>query len=309
MSHKWRVKINHAVNMKLAERHEHKLFLKSPGEMPGIMMQPQDMWIWEGMELLCHRRKYVANSPVNGGIYTIYSWDGETITVRLNKEYRENYRPKAPKPPKDTKANEVDDEDEDATSEPDDFEEDEEELPKAPKGFKCIDMAGWYTVTHAEFARIFRPQHALVYANIQGRTMREKHICLLDTGNRNFTVRHLIVAISRATHGKYVHVPDREQEAAVKKDADRLAAVRMQRPAQAQTPAPRRPDVTFDSAQEWLEYSQNRGILVEQLYKRPNWRQGLNVAREKNDLRKKLLSMSSEDLAELLVKLDCTPTR
>ena len=90
-------------------------------------------------------------------------------------------------------------------------------------------MAGWYTVTHAEFARIFRPQHALVYANIQGRTMREKHICLLDTGNRNFTVRHLIVAISRATHGKYVHVPDREQEAAVKKDADRLAAVRMQR--------------------------------------------------------------------------------
>ena len=139
--------------------------------------------------------------------------------------------------------------------------------------------------------------------------MREKHICLLDTGNRHFTSRHLIVATSRATHGKYVHVPDREQEAAVKKDADRLAAVRMQQPTQAQTPAPRRPDVTFDSAQEWLEYSQNRGILVEQLYKRPNWRQGLNVAREKNDLRKKLLSMSSEDLAELLVKLDCTPTR
>ena len=83
----------------------------------------------------------------------------------------------------------------------------------------------------------------------------------------------------------------------------------MQRPTQAPTPAPRVPDVTFDSAQEWLEYSQNRGILVEQLYKRPNWRQCLNVAREKNDLRKKLLSMTSEVLVELLVQLDATPTR
>ena len=135
--------------------------------------------------------------------------------------------------------------------------------------------------------------------------MREKHICLMDTGNLHFTVRHLIVAISRATHGKYVHVPTSAQETGVNQDADRMAGVRMQRPTQAQTPVPRRPDLTFDSAQEWLEYSQNRGILVEQLYKRPNWRQSLNVAREKNDLRKKLLSMSAEDLAELLVKLDC----
>ena len=168
-------------------------------------------------------------------------------------------------------------------------------------------MAGWYTLTHAEVARVFRLQHALVYANIQGRTMREKHICLLDTANRNFTARHLIVALSRATRGKYAHVPDGAQEAAVKKDADRLATTKLQRPVQAKPPAPRRPDVTFDTAQEWLEYSRNRGVMVEQLHKRPNWRQCLNVAREKNDLRKKLLSMSSEDLVELLVQLDANP--
>jgi len=281
MSHKLRIKINHAENLKLAARQERTLFLKSPGEMPGIMMQPQDMHVWEGMDLLCHRRKYAADGPVNGGVYRLYSWDDQTLTVRLNEEYRQNFR----------------------TLENDEV---EENLPKAPKGYKCIDMSGWHTLTHAEAAKIFRPQHALVYANIQGRTMREKHICLMDTGNAHFTVRHLIVAISRATHGKYVHVPSRDQEAKIRQDADKMAAVRMQRPT---TPVPRRPDVTFDSAQEWLEYSQNRGILVEQLYKRPNWRQGLNVAREKNDLRKKLLSMSSEDLAELLVKLDCTPTR
>ena len=137
--------------------------------------------------------------------------------------------------------------------------------------------------------------------------MREKHICLMDTGNQHFTTRHLIVALSRATHGKYVHVPSGLQEAAVKQDADKLATAKLQRPAQAKPPAPRRPDVTFDTTQEWLEYSRNRGILVEQLYKRPHWRQSLKVAREKDDLRKKLLSMSSEDLAELLVKLDANP--
>jgi len=63
MSHKWRVKINRAENKKLASRQERTLFLKSPGEMPGVMMQPQDMHIWDGMELLCQRRKYMDKAP------------------------------------------------------------------------------------------------------------------------------------------------------------------------------------------------------------------------------------------------------
>ena len=38
------------------------------------MMQPQDMYIWEGMELLCQRRKYMDKAPVNGGVYVVQSW-------------------------------------------------------------------------------------------------------------------------------------------------------------------------------------------------------------------------------------------
>jgi hypothetical protein len=84
------------------------------------------------------------------------------------------------------------------------------------------------------------------------------------------------------------------------------------RPSRTGTP-PRRRNVkaaavpykrSFNTGQEWLEYSHNRGILVEELYQRPNWREFVKVAGEKNDLRKKLLNMSATDLAEILVKLD-----
>ena len=61
---------------------------------------------------------------------------------------------------------------------------------------------------------------------------------------------------------------------------------------------------SYDSTQEWLEYSQNRGALVEELYKRPNWRSFITVSKEKNELRKKLLTLSPAELAEILVKLD-----
>ena len=119
----------------------------------------------------------------------------------------------------------LDSDDEDATSEPDDFCEGEEEDDETPaqKGRKFVDAseaAYTYTLTHAQAVRILRLQHALVYANIQGRTMREKHLALLDTANMNFSVRHLIVATSRATHGKYVHVPSHVQEAAALQEAE-----------------------------------------------------------------------------------------
>jgi hypothetical protein len=71
---------------------------------------------------------------------------------------------------------------------------------------------GVYRLTHAKAAKILRLQHALVYASIQGRTMRQKHVCLLNTEHQHFTVRHLIVAVSRATHGAFVHVAAAEQE-------------------------------------------------------------------------------------------------
>ena len=54
---------------------------------------------------------------------------------------------------------------------------------------------------------------------MQGSTLRKTHVLLFDTRHRNrrtresyFTMRHLIVGMSRATHGRYVHVPTSKQE-------------------------------------------------------------------------------------------------
>jgi hypothetical protein len=70
------------------------------------------------------------------------------------------------------------------------------------------------------------------------------------------------------------------------------------------TAAPRPYEHSYGSQEEWLQFSKNRGVLVEELYKRPRWREFIQAVNEKNDLRKKLLRMSASDLADILVKLD-----
>ena len=71
-------------------------------------------------------------------------------------------------------------------------------------------------LSHNEASMYLRLTYALTYASIQGRTIRNKNICLLDTHHRRFfTTRHLIVGVSRATHGRYVHIPTETQEKAV----------------------------------------------------------------------------------------------
>ena len=54
--------------------------------------------------------------------------------------------------------------------------------------------------------------HALCYGSIQGCTMANKRILLLDTTRAYFTLRHLIVGVSRATHQDNVHVATDEYE-------------------------------------------------------------------------------------------------
>ena len=61
---------------------------------------------------------------------------------------------------------------------------------------------------------------------------------------------------------------------------------------------------SFNSQQEWLEYSHNRGVLVEELRKRPNWHKFTQDLGSTPELRKKLNSMSSADLADLLLRMD-----
>ena len=55
--------------------------------------------------------------------------------------------------------------------------------------------------------------HSLCYYTCQGRTIRDRHIVLLDTTHKHFSVRALIVGLSRAVHGKWLHVGDEKSEA------------------------------------------------------------------------------------------------
>jgi hypothetical protein len=137
-------------------------------------------------------------------VYVVEDFNDKFVTVRLHEDYRPKFNVKAAEEP------ELDENGEEETpSEPDDMAADDDD---APASDAVEGKEGVYRLTHTKAAKILRLQHALVYASIQGRTMRQKRICLLNTDHSHFTVRHLIVAVSRATHGEYVHVADLDQE-------------------------------------------------------------------------------------------------
>ena len=57
-----------------------------------------------------------------------------------------------------------------------------------------------------------RLTHAMCYYTCQGRTVKDRHIVLLDTDHRHFSTRSLIVGLSRATDGKFLHIGNEESE-------------------------------------------------------------------------------------------------
>ena len=59
-----------------------------------------------------------------------------------------------------------------------------------------------------EIPYLLRLTHAMCYYTIQGRTLRDKKILLIDTDHPNFSRRALIVGLSRATHGNFAHVAE-----------------------------------------------------------------------------------------------------
>ena len=67
-------------------------------------------------------------------------------------------------------------------------------------------------LSHAETCASLRMTYALCYYSAQGTTIRRKHVVLFDSHKKHFTLRHLNVGLSRATHGCYVHVPNIQQE-------------------------------------------------------------------------------------------------
>ena len=58
----------------------------------------------------------------------------------------------------------------------------------------------------------FRLPFCRVYGNIQGLTIKNKHILLLDTNHKFFTLLDLIVALSRSSRRMYMHIPTNFQE-------------------------------------------------------------------------------------------------
>ena len=208
-SHRLRILINAAVNKRLVTNHRKKIFIPAPkGGIRGATTQPQDMWIWEGMQMLCTVREPQANKPVNGGVYVVEEIDEEKrkVTVRLHEDYRPRFEHHHVENPEDVENMEE--------SESESEEEDGEIKFHVKESNYVADpeKVGLHILKYSDVAKYLRLQHALVHASVQGRTMRNEHIGILDCFTRNFTVRNMIVAMSRATHGQFVHVFSPEQQ-------------------------------------------------------------------------------------------------
>jgi hypothetical protein len=143
------------------------------------------------MEMLCYSRKYSKNSPVTGAVYVVDSWDSNKITVSLHPDYVGKKLVEAPP------AAPVDDAEGDGS--------DDEALEDL--GEAAVDRAAVrrqagdkdiYDLTHKRFSELMRPQFALVYASIQGRTIKNR-LCLMDLKSDKMTVRDIITAMSRPT--------------------------------------------------------------------------------------------------------------
>ena len=209
ITHKQRVALNCMMNHHFAQQQDEVLYLHSPGEQKGASMQPQAMILWKGLELLCYSRKYKKDSPVTGAVYVVQGWDEKSVTVKLHPDYA------GKKVTVDTaaEAGEEDeglaDDDEDEGEESDSDELDEE----APGRVSDKRDGDVYKLSKTRTSEILRLQHALVYASIQGRTFRQKHVGLMDLERRDFlSVRDVIVAMSRPTHGQFLHFLTEQEE-------------------------------------------------------------------------------------------------
>ena len=184
-----RIKLNKLLNGKLSAEQSRTLFLKcEEAHLSGITMQPQDMHIWAGMEMQgCTRAAH--KKVVTGVLYTVLGWDDEHVWIRMRPEYC-------------TTAEVMEDVPE-VADDPDPILEVTPEQPTKHMGFKM--QKGDQKLSHREAAKLLRLQHANVISNVQGRTIRDKHVCMMDLERKHFTIRHLIVAGSGVTHGKYLH--------------------------------------------------------------------------------------------------------
>jgi hypothetical protein len=150
------------------------VLVRSPGRLRNVSSQPQDMRLQPHMLLLGHGQ---GRRILNGVEYVVAAVDGEHVWLDMALPFRRNRDGLGA--------------------------EELEETRRAEEGIK---------LTHAEAARSLRLRYAMCYATVQGRTIAGQHILLLNSDNRHFTTRTLIVGLSRVADGGYVHLPTPEQE-------------------------------------------------------------------------------------------------
>ena len=189
ISHANRKFLNARQNELLATRRENCGLptLHIPWDKPppkGCTCEPQSMLIWEGIELIgCPRGSGKPTCGiVQGVLYRVTRILDDCIEVTMHERYQR------------------------VTAAVDDDEEDEEDPSR--------DDSTPVKIASEDVPLLLRLTHAVCYFTVQGRTIEDKHILLLDTSHRHFSKRSLIVGASRATHHKYVHVATEEQEKA-----------------------------------------------------------------------------------------------
>jgi hypothetical protein len=183
--------INTVVNEIRKDQHAEKRWMPWEKEpLPGFTMQPQSLWIWKGMEVIGCTRKSMGKVIVNGYSYTITGFDDENVHLKVFPEYAKKEEEAV-----DVEAAEADAEEEEQG-------EDEEEAEEVDVE---VDPAV-FQVTHETFMKHFRQADALPVCYSQGRTYRNKKVLLMDTESPHYTMRHLIVAISRVTNGNDIWI-------------------------------------------------------------------------------------------------------
>ena len=128
--------------------------------------------------MLCCNKSHA--TLVNGVFYTVERVDKKVVVVRMDPAYLR---------------------DRDAL--------DEKAAERADK------QEGEVPLSHKDASVSLRLTHALCYASVQGLTIRDRTILMLDAEHPFFSVRAMIVGISRVTDSKQLHVATRAQEEAL----------------------------------------------------------------------------------------------
>ena len=206
MKHEHRLLLNAASNLRLSKGVEDKLFVKCPANVDArVYMKPQDMHIWTGMTLVGCVQKYVRNGLKNGVLYNVVRFNAETVWLEPLPEYQT--------PPLTWEKEPVEDDGEEEEDEDDVLLEDAGEDGEVAQLSRHERRDGnCIAVAVNSIAEKTRLTHALVYAAIQGLTIRDKHLALMSCGHRCFSTRDLITGASRVTNGSFLHVCTREEE-------------------------------------------------------------------------------------------------